>query len=332
MPEIACDDACATVSSFEVVAEHLDRAPARRARRASAARPRPSARRVRGDQLAHARRAAPPRTRRERLGLQPHGQARGVLALDLARQRVLLDADGQRRQCDAGSARTLRSSSAEHASVRLERAADREADVDRELALADLGQELDAQRLRALVREPPEPASARAARPTAPRARPQQPGIDARTRVHALVEQPAERPAVQPEDSAEREHVPRRTRERRHQPNATSSEPPRREQPRERPRFATERREEAPRASKLVAVAFAPSNRRPRNSLIRAARAAPERQPRARREHRDEQHRDQERREQRATTVSAWSPKIWPAMPCTNTIGANTATVVSVEA
>jgi hypothetical protein len=33
-----------------------------------------------------------------------------------------------------------------------------------------------------------------------------------------------------------------------------------------------------------------------------------------------------------ATTVMAWSPKICPAMPCTNTIGTNTDTVVSVEA
>ena len=31
------------------------------------------------------------------------------------------------------------------------------------------------------------------------------------------------------------------------------------------------------------------------------------------------------------TTVTAWSPKICPAMPCTKTIGANTETVVIAE-
>src|SRR6185436_20138324 len=31
-------------------------------------------------------------------------------------------------------------------------------------------------------------------------------------------------------------------------------------------------------------------------------------------------------------TTTAWSENSWPAMPCTNTIGKNTATVVSVDA
>ena len=31
-------------------------------------------------------------------------------------------------------------------------------------------------------------------------------------------------------------------------------------------------------------------------------------------------------------TTSAWSANSWPAMPCTNTMGKNTATVVSVDA